>query len=128
MLKILVVDDSVMIRKTLSSQLLELGYEVIGTANSGKEGISLYKELKPDLVTMDITMPIMSGIKALREIRSIDKNAKVIMITSHGEEELVMEAIENGAVGYILKPISHGKILKAIKKVFPEHKNAKIEA
>ena len=127
MLKILVVDDSLIIRKTLSSQLSELGHEVIGNASCGQESIKLYEELKPDLVTMDITMPMMSGIQALREIKNIDKDAKVIMITSHGEEKLVMEAIKSGAVGYILKPISHGKILKAINKVFPAWEMEEIE-
>ena len=118
MLKVLVVDDSVIIRKSLSQQLDELGYEVIGEASNGSEAVKLYKKLKPDFVTMDITMPIMNGIEALNEIKREDKDAKVIMVTSHGEEKLVMEAIKRGAAGYILKPIIHGKISKAVNKAF----------
>ena len=119
MLKALVVDDSVIIRKSLSQQLEELGYEVIAEASNGNEAIKLYKELKPDFVTMDITMPIKNGIEALKHIKDFDENAKIIMVTSHGEEKLVMEAIKRGAVGYILKPIIHGKIIKAINRAFP---------
>ncbi len=119
MLKVLVVDDSAIIRKSLSQQLDELGYEVVGEAINGKEAIKLYKELKPDFVTMDITMPLMNGIEALKEIKKDDKDAKIIMVTSHGEEKLVMDAIKRGAVGYILKPIIHGKISNAVSKVFP---------
>jgi len=119
MLKILIVDDSLIIRNNLKKQLQDLGHEVIATAKSGDEAIALYDRLKPDLVTMDITMPMMSGIDALKVIMSKDKDAKVIMVTSHGEENLVIDAIKSGAKGYILKPITHGKILKAIDRVFP---------
>ena len=128
MLKVLVVDDSAIIRKTLSNQLTELEYEVIGVARNGKEAIELYQELQPDFVTMDITMPIENGIQALKGIKNLDPSAKVIMITSHGEERLVMEAVKNGAVGYILKPILHAKILKAVNKAFPAWERDEIEA
>jgi len=119
MLKIMIVDDSLIIRNNLKKQLEDLGHEVVGTAKSGDEAIHMYDSLKPDLVTMDITMPMMSGIDALKIIMSKDKDAKVIMVTSHGEENLVMDAIKSGAKGYILKPITHGKIIKAIERVFP---------
>ena len=128
MLKVLVVDDSAIIRKTLSNQLKELNFEVIGVAKNGSEGVELYEKLKPDFVTMDITMPFKNGIQALKEIKKLDKKAKVIMITSHGEERLVMEAIKNGAAGYILKPILHPKIQKAVNKAFPEWEKDEIEA
>jgi len=120
MLNILVVDDSLIIRKTLTTKLEEMGYKVVAQAKSGKEAVSLYKEFMPDLVTMDITMPIMNGIEALKTIKKKHSDAKIIMITSHGEENLVMEAISNGARGYILKPINHEKITLVINKVFPE--------
>lgn len=120
MLNIMIVDDSTIIRKTLKSKLNALGHNVVASAKSGREAISLYKKSNPDLVTMDITMPIMNGIDALKHIKMKYKDAKVIMVTSHGEEKLVMEAIMNGAKGYVLKPISEEKLYEAIKKVYPE--------
>jgi len=117
MLKMMIVDDSLIIRNNLKKQLEDLGHEVIGTAKSGDEAIQLYDKLKPDVVTMDITMPLMSGLEALKIIMSKDKDAKVIMVTSHGEEQLVIDAIKSGAKGYILKPITHGKIIKAIERI-----------
>lgn len=119
MLTVMVVDDSLIIRKTLSTALENLGHEVVAKAKSGKEAISLYEECKPDLVTMDITMPVMNGIEALKAIKKINKNAKVIMVTSHGEQKLVVEAISNGARGYILKPIETDKLIAVIEKLFP---------
>ncbi len=116
MLNIMIVDDSSIIRKLLSAQLGKLGHNVVAEAKSGKEAIALYEEHMPDLVTMDITMPIMSGIDALKAIKSKYKDAKVIMITSHGEEKLVMDAITSGARGYVLKPIQEDKIVEAIRK------------
>ena len=120
MLNIMVVDDSLIIRRTLTTQLEEMGHKVVAQAKSGKEAIELYKQYLPDLVTMDITMPIMSGIDALKEIKKSYKDAKIIMVTSHGEEKLVMDAIKSGAKGYILKPITEEKLSDVIKKVFPE--------
>ena len=119
MLDILIVDDSLIIRNNLKRQLEELGHNVIAAAKSGKEAIAIYAKYHPDLVTMDITMPMMSGIEALKAIKKLNDDAKVIMITSHGEEDLVMDAIKSGAKGYILKPITHGKLTNAIEKVFP---------
>ena len=120
MLNILVVDDSIIIRRTLTTKLEEMGYTVVAQAKSGKDAVSLYQEHMPDLVTMDITMPIMNGIEALKKIRKNHSDAKIIMITSHGEENLVMEAITNGARGYILKPINNEKLTIVINKVFPD--------
>ena len=79
----------------------------------------LSDEVKPDLVTMDITMPIMGGIESLKAIKKNHKDAKIIMVTSHGEQKLVMEALSKGAKGYILKPINNEKIKEAIDKIFP---------
>lgn len=120
MLNIMVVDDSSMIRKVFVSLLEKLGQNVVAQASSGKEAISLYEEHMPDLVTMDITMPIMNGIEALKKIKAKYKDAKIIMVTSHGEEKQVMEAITNGAKGYVLKPITEDKIRNAILKLFPD--------
>lgn len=120
MLKILVVDDSMIIRNTLKKMFEELGHSVVGLAKSGQEAITMYQAHKPDLVTMDITMPLMNGIKALAKIRENDSEANIIMVTSHGEENLVMDAISSGAKGYILKPITHGKVTTTLLKVFPD--------
>lgn len=120
MLNILVVDDSVIIRKNLGTLLKELGHNVVGEAANGYDAIQMYKLKKPQLVTMDITMPgvqgVANGIEALKQIRQFDKDAQIIMITSHGEEELVLDAIEAGAKGYILKPINKEKISNILKK------------
>ncbi len=122
MLNILVVDDSLIIRKTLTTELEKIGHKVIAQAKSGKEAIEVYDKCMPDLVTMDITMPIMSGIEALKAIRKNYKDAQIIMVTSHGEEKLVMDAISSGAKGYILKPINQDKLITVINKIFPELK------
>ncbi len=118
MLNILVVDDSTIIRKLFTKELEAMGHTVVAQAKTGKEAIELYKKHLPDLVTMDITMPIMNGIDALREIKRNYNDAQVIMVTSHGEEKQVMDAITSGARGYVLKPITTEKITAAISKLF----------
>lgn len=123
MLNILVVDDSLIIRKTLTAQLEKIGHTVVAQAKSGQEAIELYGEYLPDLVTMDISMPIMDGIESLKEIKNNYESAKIIMITSRGEEKLVMESLTRGARGYILKPITREKLETAISKVYPEFSN-----
>ena len=122
MLNILVVDDSLIIRKTLTLELEKMGHTVVAKAKSGKEAIELYAQHMPDLVTMDITMPIMSGIDALKKIKKSYADANIIMVTSHGEEKLVMDAITSGAKGYVLKPINEEKLTSVISKIFPELK------
>ena len=124
MLNIMVVDDSAIILKTLSRNLHDMGFYVCATAKNGADAIKLYQEHQPDIVTMDITMPEIDGIEALTEIKKIDANAKVIMVTSHGEERLVMDAISLGAKGYILKPITPLKIKQALQKACPHHKES----
>ena len=120
MINIMVVDDSSIIRKVFSKNLEDMGHKVVAVAKDGREAIELYKKFKPDLVTMDVTMPIMNGIDSLVNIKKLFSDAKVIMVTSHGEERLVMEAITKGAKGYILKPIKVEKIEEAIAKIFPK--------
>lgn len=121
MARIMVVDDVSIMRFTIKGHLQKLGHEVVAEASNGDEAINQYMSTKPDLVTMDITMPavndVRSGIEALVKIREFDKNAKVIMITSHGEEKLVMEALTKGAKGYVLKPITEDKLKPALAKV-----------
>jgi two-component system, chemotaxis family, chemotaxis protein CheY len=114
MINVLVVDDIGIMRHTIKDHITKLGHHVVAEASNGDEAISLYKRLKPTIVTMDIAMPafngILSGIDALRQIKEFDKDAKVIMITSHGESELIREAIHLGAKGYILKPVTQDKL------------------
>lgn len=117
MTRILIIDDSRTSRKVLSNLLVENGYQVVGEAINGEEGLALYKELKPDLVTMDITMPVMDGLEALSEIMKFDENAKVIMVTAAGQESKVTRAIKAGAVEFLTKPYEKDTLLRVIKEV-----------
>ena len=121
MLKVLVVDDATIIRKKISSYATNLGHKVIASAQSGKEAVSMAKEFEPDLITMDITMPDMNGIVAVKRIREFNKTVKIIMITSHGQEDLVMKSLKEGARGYVLKPITQEKLANAIGNIFPQY-------
>ena len=114
--RVLIVDDSLFVAKQLGQILASEGYEVIATAADGKEGLDKYKELCPnvDLVTMDITMPKMDGITALEQIMNFDKNAKVIMVSALGKEELVKKSLLLGANNYIIKPLDRKKVLERI--------------
>jgi two-component system chemotaxis response regulator CheY len=114
--RVLVVDDSVFVAKQLTQILSSEGYEVVATAIDGKEGVDKYKELCPnvDLVTMDITMPRMDGITALEQIVAFDKNARVIMVSALGKEELVKKSLLAGAKNYIVKPLDRKKVLERI--------------
>jgi len=121
MAKVMIVDDAKIIRITIKKQLEQLGHEVVASIENGYEAILEYEKCKPDLVTMDITMPVVNdiknGIDALTQIMKIDPEAKVIMITSHGEQRLVMEAISKGSKGYILKPITKDKLENLLLKI-----------
>lgn len=116
-LDILVVDDSPIIVKKLSVLLAGLGYRVIQTAANGKEAVAAYKICKPDVVTMDVTMPEMDGIEATQAIMSDFPDAKIIMVTSHGQETMVLNALKAGAKGYVLKPFQQQKVYETIQKV-----------
>jgi len=121
MLKVMIVDDSLIIRKKIKKILEKLGHEVVFSATNGQEAIDGYKDNKPDLVTMDITMPDMDGITAVKHIIKDDVDAKIIMVTSHGQEDMVIKSIQAGAVGYMLKPITDDKMAQAIGEVFIEY-------
>lgn len=114
--RVLIVDDSLFVAKQLGQILTSEGYDVVATAADGKEGLDKYKELCPniDLVTMDITMPKMDGITALDQIMAFDKNAKVIMVSALGKEELVKKSLLLGAKNYIIKPLNRAKVLERI--------------
>lgn len=114
--RILIVDDSMFMRNIIKNILVSNGYVIVGEASNGEEAIELYKSLKPDLVTMDITMPNIDGIAALNSIKQFDKNAMVIMITAMGQKILVNEAIEAGAIDFIVKPFQAEIVIKTIQK------------
>ncbi len=116
-LSVMVVDDSIITIKNLSKILNELGYNVVASCINGQQALEKYQELKPDLVTMDITMPDMDGMEATKKIMAADPKALVIMITSHGQQQMVLDAIEAGAKGYILKPFNKDKVAESIKKL-----------
>ncbi len=117
MKRVLIVDDASFMRMTISMMLKKHEFEIVGEAENGIEGVEKYKELRPNIVTMDITMPKMSGIEALRQIREFDPNANVIMITAMGQEILVREAVLNGAKSFLVKPFKEEQVVQAIKKV-----------
>ncbi len=121
MLKVLVVDDSLIIRKKITKLVTQLGHEVVNGAKNGQEAIDNYNSMKPDLVTMDITMPDMDGIEAVGHIIKADPEAKIIMVTSHGQEDMVIKSIKAGAVGYMLKPVTQDKLATSIGEVFDEY-------
>ncbi|MDR1785292.1 MAG: response regulator [Spirochaetaceae bacterium] len=119
-IRVLIVDDSMFVAKQLGQILTSEGYEIVTTAADGKEGIDKYKELFPniDLVTMDITMPRMDGITSLEHIMAFDKNARVVMVSALGKEELVKKSLMLGAKNYIVKPLDRKKVLERIGSLF----------
>ena len=117
MAKVLIVDDAAFMRISIKNMLTKNGYEVVGEAENGAIGVEMYKELKPDIVTMDITMPEMSGLEALKEITKSDPQAKVVMVSAMGQEAMVREAIVSGAKGFIVKPFKEDGIIAALKKL-----------
>ncbi len=117
--KVLVVDDSMFVRKQISQILTSEGFEVVAQAQDGAEGLEMYKQHHPnvDLVTMDITMPKMDGVTSLEKIMEFDKEAKVIMISALGKEELVKKSLMAGAKNYIVKPLDRKKVLERILQI-----------
>jgi two-component system, chemotaxis family, chemotaxis protein CheY len=115
--KIVIVDDAEFMRMTLSNILMKGEHEVVGQGENGKDAIRLYRELKPDLVTLDITMPEMNGIDAVKQIKKEFPDAKVIMCSAMGQQKMVVEAIEAGAKDFIVKPFDEGRLIDAINRV-----------
>ena len=117
MTKVLIVDDAAFMRMAIKRVLERNGFEIAGEAENGRVGVEKYAECQPDIVTMDITMPDMTGIEALKQIRKIDSKAKVIMVSAMGQELMVKEAIMSGAKSFIVKPFKEEHIVNALKKI-----------
>ena len=113
----MIADDAMFIRMMLRDMLTKGGYDVCGEAANGQEAVELYKQLKPDVVTLDITMPVLDGMGALKEIIAFDPKAKVVMCSAMGQQSMVLDAIQSGAYDFIVKPFEKGKVLDSVKKV-----------
>lgn len=114
---ILICDDAAFMRMMIKDILTKNGYNVVGEAENGNKAIEAYNELKPDLVLMDITMPELDGIGALKGIKQTDPNASVIMCSAMGQQAMVIEAIQSGAKDFIVKPFQAERVIEAVKKV-----------
>ncbi|MDN5342287.1 response regulator [Oceanotoga sp. DSM 15011] len=115
--KILITDDAAFMRMILKDIVTKAGYEVVGEAANGQEAVDKYKELQPDFVTMDITMPVMDGIQAIKEIKAGDSEAKIIVCSAMGQQAMVIEAIQAGAKDFIVKPFQSNRVIEAIQKL-----------
>jgi two-component system, chemotaxis family, chemotaxis protein CheY len=113
---VLIADDAAFMRMMLKNVLTEAGYEVVGEAENGAVAVSRYRELSPDLTTMDITMPEMDGLAALKEIRAGDPAARVVMCSAMGQQSMVIESIQAGAKDFIVKPFQPDRVLEAVQK------------
>ncbi len=117
-LRVLIVDDAIFMRKMISDILVENGMEVVGEADTGAKAVEKYMELRPDLVTMDIIMPEMNGIDAVRKIVEFDSKARIVMCSALGQQALVQEAITAGAKDFLIKPFNAARVVEVIAKVF----------
>ncbi|HLV08835.1 MAG TPA: response regulator [Halanaerobiales bacterium] len=118
--RVLVVDDAAFMRMMIKNILISGNYEIVGEAENGNEAIEAYKELRPDLVTMDITMPEMDGIDAVKGIMEINKDAIIIMCSAMGQQAMVIDAIQAGAKDFVVKPFKPDRVLAAINKLFEQ--------
>lgn len=115
--RVLVVDDAKFMRHMLKTILTDIGCEIVGEAADGAEALTKYKELHPDIVTMDIVMPNKGGLDALRDIRAADPDARVVMISAIDQREPLMEALKLGAIDYVVKPFERERVQDAMKRV-----------
>lgn len=115
--RILITDDALFMRVTLRNILTNAGYEIVGEAANGREAVSTYAATRPDAVTMDVTMPEMDGIAAVKEIKKLDPQARIIMCTALGQKHLVLEAVSAGARDYVVKPFQPERVLEALGKL-----------
>lgn len=115
--RILVVDDAMFMRKMLSDILNKAGHEVVGEAENGKDALRKYRELQPDIVTMDITMPVCNGIEGVKLIKDEFPKAIILMVSAMGQENMVMDSVKSGAQGFIVKPFDRDKIVMTIERL-----------
>jgi two-component system chemotaxis response regulator CheY len=115
--RLLVVDDAMIMRKLIRDVAVEAGWELAGEASNGAEAVALYEQLRPDLVTMDLVMPIMGGNEALRRIRASDPDARVVVVTALDQKETLTESIRDGALDFIVKPFDRDRITGFLKKI-----------
>lgn len=115
--KILIVDDASFMRMMIKDILTKNGFEIAGEAENGAKAIEKYKETRPDLVIMDITMPEVDGIQAVKEIKKIDPDSKIVMCSAMGQQAMVIEAIQAGAKDFIVKPFQADRVIEAVRKV-----------
>lgn len=118
--KILIVDDAAFMRMMLADIFVEKGYKIAGEAENGEDALGLYKELKPDLVTMDIVMPGEGGIAAIKQILKDDPEAKILVVSALGQEALIKESIEAGALGFVIKPFKPEKVIEEVENILGE--------
>jgi two-component system chemotaxis response regulator CheY len=113
----MIVDDAAFMRLSIRKMLEKHNYEVVAEAADGQQALEMYKKFSPDITTMDITMPNMNGIEALKEIRKFDKNAKIVMVSAMGQEGLIKEAVINGASSFLVKPFQKDKLLEVLDSI-----------
>jgi len=120
---VLIVDDALFMRVAVGNMFKEWGFEIVGEASNGREAVELYNQHKPDLVTMDITMPIMSGLDAVKEIIPENPDANIIMMTALGQQRIIVEAIEAGAKDFITKPFEKNQLKTVVDNIlgYDEH-------
>jgi two-component system chemotaxis response regulator CheY len=117
MKRLLVVDDALFMRKLICGVAAEAGWQVVGEAGNGAEAVSLYQQHRPDLVTMDLVMPVMGGLEALRQIRAVDPEAKVVVVTALDQKQSLMDSIRDGAIDFIVKPFERERVLALLTKL-----------
>jgi len=115
--RVLIVDDAAFMRMMLKDILVKNGFEIAGEAENGAQAVERYQEVRPDVTTMDITMPEMDGISAVKQIKALDPGAKVVMCSAMGQQAMVIEAIQAGAKDFIVKPFQPDRVIEALKKV-----------
>ena len=117
MKRLLIVDDAVFMRKLIGGVAAEAGWEVVGEAGNGSEAVAMYDRLRPDLVTMDLVMPEMGGLEALRLIRANDPSARVVVVTALDQKQVLLDSIREGAVDFIVKPFDRGRVIDMLAKM-----------
>lgn len=116
MAKVLVVDDAAIMRLMVRSMLEDAGHEVVGEAVNGSDAVAKYMKIRPELVIMDVTMPVMEGIEAVSEILKLYRNAKIIMCSAMGQRHLVVDSLKAGAIDFIVKPVQNSRLLEAVDR------------